>query len=164
MKISVQDLRKLSFKNGYFNLYISLGVIEHFYNGYNDVIKEANRVVTNGGYLIITFPQISLLRRIKILLNFYKKSDSFTRKGFYQFAFNPKHILFDMKKYGLKKISKRSRNGLKGLKDEIFFLKPILQFLFNYKGRNFFIRSIRRVLDIILAPFSGHMCELILQK
>jgi len=39
------DVRNLQFENEYFDGYWSLGVIEHFYNGYDAITKEMNRVL-----------------------------------------------------------------------------------------------------------------------
>ena len=87
LNISLGDVRKLKFKNEYFDGYWSLGVIEHFYNGFEDISDEMYRVLKYGGYLFITVPTFSLFRRIKAYLGFYKKVDaSFPEhEDFYQY-------------------------------------------------------------------------------
>ena len=63
------DVRDLKYKANSFDGYISAGVIEHFPGGYAKILNEIKRVVKPGGYIFVTFPHLSLLRRLKIKLN-----------------------------------------------------------------------------------------------
>jgi SAM-dependent methyltransferase len=51
-----EDIRKTSFENDFFDLYISWGTFEHFENGLQDCFQEAYRVLKSGGTLIISVP------------------------------------------------------------------------------------------------------------
>ena len=53
LNISVQDVRKLNFPSNFFDGYWSLGVIEHFWNGYEEILREAGRVIKPGGYYFL---------------------------------------------------------------------------------------------------------------
>ncbi|MCC4241945.1 class I SAM-dependent methyltransferase [Thalassospira povalilytica] len=51
-----EDIRKTSFEDNFFDLYISWGTFEHFENGLEDCFKEAHRVLKPNGTLIISVP------------------------------------------------------------------------------------------------------------
>jgi len=63
-------------------------VIEHFWEGYNEILKEAKRVLKPKGYLFLTFPYMSPLRKFRANLGLYRILD-FNNKSknddFYQF-------------------------------------------------------------------------------
>ena len=63
--MTCQDVRNLNFDDGFFDGYWSLGVIEHFYEGYERIIKEVNRVIKRNGFVFLTFPSLSFLRKFK---------------------------------------------------------------------------------------------------
>ncbi len=65
LNVKIQDVRKLDFDDSYFDGYWSLGVIEHFVEGYDKVVKEMGRVIKKGGYLFLTYPYLSPLRKIR---------------------------------------------------------------------------------------------------
>lgn len=45
LKITKGDVRNLPFKDDFFQGYWSFGVIEHFYDGYGDILREMHRVI-----------------------------------------------------------------------------------------------------------------------
>lgn len=57
------DLRKLDIPNETFDIYFSVGVIEHDTDGPDPILKEAHRVLKKKGLLLITIP---------VMNNFYK--------------------------------------------------------------------------------------------
>jgi SAM-dependent methyltransferase len=64
--VRLGDVRSLvEFPDRHFAGYWSLGVIEHFWSGYEDIAREMLRVLRPGGYLFLTFPHMSPLRRVK---------------------------------------------------------------------------------------------------
>ncbi len=58
------NIKKLPFDNKYFDCYFSGGVFEHFEEGCDEVVREANRVLKMGGSLLMTVPYINIIRRI----------------------------------------------------------------------------------------------------
>jgi SAM-dependent methyltransferase len=84
--IRVGDVFQLDFPEGYFDGYWSFGVIEHFWTGYHKIIREAHRVIRDQGYLFLTFPCMSPLRKLKAEMGFYKRWQGTDEpEGFYQF-------------------------------------------------------------------------------
>lgn len=163
--ISCQDIRKTSFPDQTFNLYLSFGVIEHFYQGYEPIIQEAKRITKPGGCLAISFPQMSLLRKIKSRLGFYSRKLPANQENFYQFALDPKKVSADLKnRYQLSLKEVIFYDAIKGLKDEIALFRPLLRRLYNYRGSSRWIKKLKSRLDRLAKPWASHMAMLILQN
>ncbi|MFC1534662.1 class I SAM-dependent methyltransferase [Thermodesulfobacteriota bacterium] len=165
LKIFHSDVRELPFKTDFFDGYWSLGVIEHFYEGYDSIASEMARVLRPGGYLFLMFPCMSPLRRLKSRLSSYPNlPGSFDpeKDRFYQFALNVDTVVDQLKRLGFHLRFKLRTAGVKGIKDEIPSLKPFLQRLFN--STSLPLKSLRVLLDVLLSPFGGHGILLILRK
>lgn len=67
------DVNHLKFPDNSFDVYISLGVIEHFEEGTQKAISEARRVLKPGGLAFITVPYLNFFRRMVVhpLRNLY---------------------------------------------------------------------------------------------
>lgn len=158
------DVRELDFKDGYFAGYWSLGVIEHFWNGYYEIMIEMRRVLKPRAYLFLTFPYLSPLRNLKAKLGFYPLFDNnATSDTFYQFAFDYKVVIKDLDKLGFKLMYKKAYSGIKGFKDEVAIFKNVLQKLFDYKGKSVLLRGLRYTLVRALSFFAGHTMLLVLR-
>ncbi|MBT3817674.1 MAG: class I SAM-dependent methyltransferase [Candidatus Magasanikbacteria bacterium] len=162
LQVICGDVRKLPYKKDFFDGYWSFGVIEHFYNGYDDILKEMKRVIKSNGFLFITFPHMSLLRKIKSKLGGYPLFD--TQMGddnFYQFALDYKRVVKDLEMYGFSLKKKKYLDGVKGLKDEILIGKKYLQKL--YDARSFVLKVFKHSLGICLAPVTSHSILLVME-
>lgn len=164
LKITIGDVRKLDFADNYFDGYWSLGVIEHFYEGYGDILKEMTRITRKGGYLFVTFPYMSPLRKIKAKLGLYERFDenTFDKSRFYQFALNPSRVISDFEKSGFTLIKEKPLTGLKGMKDEVAFLERPLQYI--YDGKSFIFKVVGYAISLMLSRFSGHAVLLVFRK
>jgi hypothetical protein len=116
------------------------------------------------GYLVLTAPVMSPLRKAKVRMKKYLeyKESKEMRENFYQFAFDPKDIINDLKSRGFKLIDVKPYDGIKGLKDEVSVLKPFLQYLYDKK--NCASNLVKGTLDIALRRFANHICLFIMQK
>ncbi len=157
LKVSFGDVTKLPFADGEFDGYWSIGVIEHFYEGYGETINEMSRVVKNGGFLFVVFPVLSPFRRLKGVLGLYKnfKGDDFDKKSFYQFALPWREVVKDLDRVGFSLSHLVYTNGFKTVKDETFlyiFLK------------NRILRKMIKMLSDSLSFFCGHTIILVLKK
>jgi len=164
LKIDVMDVRKLDYPDNYFAGYWSLGVIEHFFEGYDTIVREMYRVLKENGYLFITVPVMSLLRKFKAKSGFYPdwQEHEHTIKDFYQFAFNPKNVIKSFENKGFTLIDIKPYDGVKGLKDEVPAFKPFLQSLYNRKDLP--SKSIKKIISIMIRYFTNHMCLFVMQK
>ena len=166
LNIQYGDVRNIPFPDSHFHGYWSLGVIEHFYEGYDAIADEMQRVIKKRGYLFITFPCMSPIRRLKAKLHQYPAFDSedFDQKRFYQFALPHKKVIESFRKRGFVPVFKKSLDGLGGLKREThaLMLKKALSWMEKQNGM--FARITRVALDIILAPFFGHSILIVLKK
>lgn len=159
------DVRSLPYPDNSFDGYWSLGVIEHFYEGPDAILKEMARVIRPGGYLFITFPHMSKLRRNKARHSKFSifNSDLLKNGNFYQFALPEESVIEDLEGHGFVLIEKRPLEGLKGAKDEL--TGPIQSLLKSiYAGKNIFAQILSFILARLLAPYSSHSILLILQK
>ena len=166
LRIECQDVRGTLFEDNYFSIYFSFGVIEHFYEGYDSILKEAFRILKDGGYWVVSFPQISLLRRAKIYFKGYEEysvcglDDRGVRERFYQFALNSDRVMRDIEGFGFELVDRSKYDGIKGFKDEVSILKSFLQSIYDGKrGLRY-----RYLLDIILKPIASHMAILVFKK
>ena len=164
LKVKFADVRQLPFPECFFDGYWSLGVVEHFYDGYEDITYEMLRVLKPNGYLFMTVPVMSLLRKFKARFGLYPEWHNQDKSvgNFYQFAFNPKDIVFSLEHKGFKLIETEPCDGIKGLKDEVSILKPFLQYLYDKNGLS--SKVIKRTLDIMIKRFTNHMCLFVMQK
>ncbi len=174
-KINIEfgDIRKLSFPDNYFSGYLSIGVIEHFFKSYDEVVKEMYRTLKSKGYLFLAIPYMSPFRLFKSRVNLYRIFNnelynlSKTPKKFYQYALNKKKLIKKFENLGFILKYMEAVDGIKGFKDEIFFCKffigRFLQLIYE-KNRGKFFLSIKGLMDKILVKFSGHMILLVLQK
>ena len=164
LDIRLGDVRNLDFDNNTFDAYWSFGVIEHFYNGYDDIVKEMFRVIKPNGYLFITFPHISFLRKQKAKKNKYPEwnESSDEIKLFYQFALNHEGVVKDLEKHGFYFIEKQYIDGVKGLKDEIKLLhKPFSKI---YGSKNVFNKIIAKLISVMSSKLASHSILLVLRK
>lgn len=164
LKLSFDDVRSLHFPDATFDGYWSIGVIEHFPEGYDAIMKEMYRVLKPGGYLFLTFPFMSPLRKLKARFGSYPTFDkkNFDKEHFYQFALNSKDVTKRFESFGFELIKEKPYSGLKGFKDESGRFRRFFQIIYDNKTLPGKILSYG--LSILLAPFAGHTIILILKK
>ncbi|MCB0164574.1 MAG: class I SAM-dependent methyltransferase [Anaerolineae bacterium] len=160
------DVRCLDFEDAYFAGYWSLGVIEHFWAGYEPLGLEMARVIKSGGYLFLTFPYLSSLRKLKAKLNLYPNwTSTKAPNGFYQFALNHQSVIQNFTEWGFELVNRgKPMLGLRATKEELGPLNPLLERLYDYKGGSILPRSLALTASLVFTPISGHMILLVLKK
>jgi SAM-dependent methyltransferase len=161
LAVTVGDVRQLDFPDGHFDGYWSLGVIEHFYEGYDPILREMYRVLRNGGYLFLAVPAMSWLRRQKAKWGKYPpfQEKNHLKGNFYQFALDSKHVIPQFQRQGFKLLEVKPLNGLKGFKDETKIFPDRF-----WESRAFPIKLMRKALDILVTPFANHGTFYIFKK
>ncbi|MBI4812390.1 class I SAM-dependent methyltransferase [Candidatus Falkowbacteria bacterium] len=164
LKIYRGNVRNLNFGNEYFDAYWSLGVIEHFFGGYEKISDEMRRAIKKNGYLFITFPHLSLLRKIKAKLGRYPffTSANFKEGDFYQFALDYNGVVKHFQRKGFSLVYKKSFDGVKGMEEESGFLAPLFRKIYN--GKSIFLKIARFAANKIFSVFAGHIILLAFKK
>jgi SAM-dependent methyltransferase len=151
------DVRSLALEDGSLDGYWSIGVIEHFYEGHLDILKEMRRVIKAGGYLFITFPTLSWIRKLKIKMGIFPIwSDSMNTDCFYQFALDSQFVRRELEEAGFEIISSQGIDGIKGLRDEIPYAREAINWLYkkNCRPVNFILEMMDR---FFLRHFINHV-------
>lgn len=151
LDIVVGDARNMPFPDEHFDGLWSLGVIEHFFEGFDEIAKDTIRILKPGGYAFVTVPSMSPLRKLKARLGVYPRLKE-RPKDFYQFAMSSDDVVKGFA--GLELVTIRNRGGFKGLKDEIGPLRAPLQKFYDSRFPAF--RTIRAGMDKVLAPLTYH--------
>lgn len=164
LKIHLGDVRHLDFSDASFDGYWSLGVIEHFLEGYEAIALEMHRVLKPEGYLFLTFPYMSPLRRLKAFFSVYPtlQKNKVHPSSFYQFALPAPAVIHTFQALGFDLIRKQPYEGFKGFKDESGVLKPFLQKIYNNKSLPG--RLLSYIFSMLFAPLASHTILLILRK
>jgi SAM-dependent methyltransferase len=164
LDIRLADVRNLPFEDESFDAYWSLGVIEHFWDGYSEIAEEMFRVLKSGGYLFITFPWMSPLRKYKAKRMRYElwRSNSNEPREFYQYALPSCVISENFIKIGFDLVYETGLDGVKGLKDELDIFERLLSSL--YKSNNLAARVIKKIFNFLFSNYCGHIKLIILKK
>jgi len=157
LDIRYGDLRELAFPDCFFDGYWSLGVIEHFYDGYDRIAREMFRILKKGGYLFMTVPAMSRLREIKAAVGIYPRFDGneVDISRFYQFAYSSEEIRRNFCEFGFQFVERQGWAVYKGVRDEI----PGTHFLMSFLCRFF-----AKLTWHLLIPYCNHMDLFVFRK
>jgi ubiquinone/menaquinone biosynthesis C-methylase UbiE len=166
LNVQVGDVRELPFKDNYFDGYWSMGVIEHFYDGYELIAKEMSRVIRPQGYLFLSIPYMSPLRKLKAKFGLYQpfNSESADKENFYEYLMDYEKVAEALAPLGLTLVATYPYNGAKGLKSELepLWLKKLAEKLLN--ARNPISRVLSKIVSVTFSQFSPHAIALVFQK
>jgi SAM-dependent methyltransferase len=165
LQLVSSDVRALALADGCAAGYWSLGVIEHFWHGYDALVDEAARVIRPGGILFLTFPAISPLRRWLIGRGHYPLATEVEEPAdFYQFLLLPEQVAETVCRKGFAVVHQEWTGGLVGAKNDLGNIFPLLRRLEGYSGRSTLVRGLRKLLDQLLMPVTGHSHILVLRR
>ena len=118
------DVTALDVPDGAYSGYVSLGVMEHRREGPEPFLREAHRVLSPGGVAMISVPHFHPLRRVKGMVGAYGGDAS--DLGFYQYAFRAREFAGYIRAAGFEIVEMRGYDGIKGVKDELGFVRSLL--------------------------------------
>jgi len=157
LPIRVGDVLNMDVEDGYYDGYISLGVIEHREEGPEPYIKEAYRVLSPGAVAYISVPYMNLIRKLKNSVGFY--SHDVGDLEFYAYAFSVKEIKSLIEANGFDVIDLHGYASWKGIKDEIL---PVLWIDRIPKVRGLYRRITARM--PLCDRYFGHMIGFVCKK
>ena len=150
------DVRSLDFPAGHFDGYWSIGVIEHFWDGYDSILAEAARVLKPGGHLFLTAPWFSPYRTYKARNRGYPSIDFVDEPdAFYQFALGRDEVSARLAHHGFDLLRWRGRVSEISLKEDAQSFRRGIEWLFGTRG-SIFKRVLSRVVARTLDPYCGH--------
>lgn len=137
LDVRVGDLRSLDLPAASLDGYVSAGVIEHFWEGYQSIFQEMQRTLKPGGVLFVSFPFLSPIRKLKIALHQYpvqsRSALEADQERFYQFALDTRKVQTELEDLGFSFLEWVRYDGIKGFKDEISLSRPLLQPIYDGK-------------------------------
>lgn len=134
------DVTKLDVSDGYYQGYISLGVMEHLQNGPEPFLVEAHRVLSDDGVALISIPHMNWLRRIKVRLGLFEGKVP-NDLSFYQYVYPTGEFETLLRKSGFESIAHHQYGGYKGVKDEIDFISRIFEWPHGWRLRKWLMNS-----------------------
>lgn len=107
---------------------------------------------------------MSPLRKLKTKLRLYKiwRTNSIKRDNFYCFILDRKEVKASVEKYGFELVLKYSFDATKELKDEVFWLKPVLQKV--YDSQMIIAKGMRFLNSVLFSKITGHITLLVFRK
>lgn len=164
LDILCADVRQLPFKDSCFSGYWSLGVIEHFWEGYRPIATEMWRVLRPKGILFLVFPYMNPVRLWKSRLKFFPELGEGRPEDFYQFALNPDTVRDDFKSLGFVHLTSRPCMGRQGMEEETPRLARAIRNEYQRLGRTIAQRARKRIVHelncLLLSPFCYSMLEI----
>lgn len=127
LKVVLGNVEKLPFNKNSFNAYLSFGVIEHFENGPQKVLSEANRVLTKGGLLYLTVPYLNFFRYLRL-----RNIKPIKGEQFYQYLYSKSEVKKHIEEAGFYIKEIRYYDFINGVKKDFPFL---MKYFFNEKKK-----------------------------
>ena len=150
------DVRALPFPGGHFDGCWSIGVIEHFWDGYDGILSEAHRVLRSGGILFLTAPWFSPYRQRKARAGGYA-SAAFDREpgNFYQFALGRGEVSGALERIGFELLSWHGIAPEISMREDMDSIRPAVSWLIGSRGA-LPKRVLRRIVARSVAGYCGH--------
>lgn len=117
LPVRTGDVLHLDVPDGHYRGYISLGVVEHRREGPEPFLREASRVLADGGVMLVSVPHLHGLRRLKSAFGCYGGPTEGLE--FYQYALAPGEMTSMLRAAGFLVEAVYGYDAWKGLKDEI---------------------------------------------
>lgn len=158
------DVRSLDFPSGSLDGYWSIGVIEHFWTGYDLILAEAARVLRPRGFMFLTAPWFSPYRQYKARSGGYLNADFAQEPDtFYQFALSREEVSAQLIKHGFRVLHWYGRVSEISMREDMTAFRRPIDWLLGSRG-SIVKRIFRRVVANSLNPYCGHSFLAIAQR
>lgn len=156
LDIRVGDVRSLDIPPGSFDGYWSIGVIEHFWQGYTEILAEAARILRPKGFLFLTAPWFSPFRRRKARRGGYPCSDFAAEpEAFYQFALSKNEVAGQLAASGFDLLRWHGLASEISVREDVTVARDQIDWLLNSRG-SLPKRLLRQAVVRGLNPYCGH--------
>jgi SAM-dependent methyltransferase len=150
------DVRSLDLPDNHFDGYWSLGVIEHFWEGFDPILAEAARVLRSNGMLFLTAPWFSPYRVRKARSNGYPVAEFQTEPDlFYQFALGRAEVAARIAQFGFALVSWQGLAPEISMMEDMVAFKGPIHWLFGSSG-SIPKRVLRKAVSNALSSYCGH--------
>jgi SAM-dependent methyltransferase len=150
------DVRSLDFPDRFFDGYWSIGVIEHFWTGYDPILAEAARVLRPDGLLFLSAPWLSPYRKYKVRTGGYPRVDcSGEPDSFYQFALSREEVCAQLALHGFRPLRWYGRACEISMMEDMTTITRQASWLLGSRG-SFVKRVLRRAVVGTLNSYCGH--------
>lgn len=150
------DVRALEFPDAHFDGYWSIGVIEHFWDGYGEILAEAARVLRRDGFLFLTAPWLSPYRIRKALSGGYSQMDFEAEPdSFYQFALSRQEVSEQIARHGFELVRWQGLASEISMTEDWERLQAPVRWLFGSSG-SLPKRVVRKVVSNAFGAYCGH--------
>ena len=152
------DIRDIPNEDDFFDGYISLGVIEHFEDGQDQMISEASRVLKKGGHMFLSVPFLNKYRKSKISKLKYDKQPSLP---FFEACYSVDELRYLCEKNGFELVEQSYQNSVMTFAQESF-IRPLYRLI---EDTRFPRNVIDRFLQLVLpGAWFGHMVMVVAKK
>jgi SAM-dependent methyltransferase len=157
LPVKVGNVLAIDAPDQYYSAYVSIGVIEHRFDGSEPFLQEAYRVLKRGGIACISVPYFSPIRALKVQMGRYKLQTSST-KPFYQYGFKKPYFEMLANQSGFEVLKAEYLGAGREFREE---LPGLAGFVFSQRGlwRLYSIMN-----NEMSTPLLAHMVMLILRK
>jgi len=150
------DVRSLDFPDDSFDGYWSIGVIEHFWDGYGSILFEAARVLRPNGFLFLTAPWLSPYRVRKAKQGAYPVAEFQSEpETFYQFALGRAEVAAELAKSGFELTRWHGLASEVSMREDMAAFKRPIHWLLGSRG-SIVKRAVRKALAAAMNPYCGH--------
>jgi SAM-dependent methyltransferase len=164
LNVSMGDVRQLGAPDGSYDGYWSIGVIEHFADGYEAVAQEMRRVIRPGGYLFLSFPAFNSFRQWRAAGGKYNRMPDGrgTPADFYQYALDPRSVATNFESLGFKLVERRGIDSLMCLSEDCPAVETVRRTMTRLPPR--FGTGIGMAIDLLVGRYAGHSALLIFKR
>lgn len=164
LNVTEGDVRRVPCEDGYYDGYWSVGVIEHFPDGYNAIAREMQRVLRPGGYLFLSFPSFNSFRQSRASRGKYAHflGSAEAMSDFFQYALDPLDVQANFRCLGFELVEHRGMSSLLGLAEDWRLAAATQRFLDRFPSR--VATGVSMAMDLLIGRYAGHSCLLILRK